>query len=142
MTRRKIGDSDQSSSGSELDDDYDEVDDLSDMKKTIEAMTPGSEERKMAAREFKRLKRIPQGSVENGVIRSYVRLCSDNSLYLLTYCLKITSSNGLRPCLGLGPLLMISIWWRSPLFVISHSLIEQGRSWMRTTLDWKRLNAD
>ncbi len=80
MNRRKIGDGSQSSSSSELDDD-DEIDDLTDMKKKIEAMNPGSEERRMAAREFKRLKRIPQGSVENGVIRSYVCRTSNYCLY-------------------------------------------------------------
>ena len=58
---------------SELDDDdQHEVDDLADLKKKIEAMS-GTEERKMGIREWRRLKRIPQGSVENGVIRNYVR---------------------------------------------------------------------
>ncbi|KAF5353538.1 hypothetical protein D9756_008013 [Leucocoprinus leucothites] len=62
-----------SSSTSELDDDdQHEADDLADLKKKIEAMEPGSEERKMGVREWRRLKRIPQGSVENGVIRSYL----------------------------------------------------------------------
>ncbi|KAG5652056.1 hypothetical protein H0H81_006453 [Sphagnurus paluster] len=64
--------------GSELDDDdQHEADDMADLKRRIEAMEPGSEERKMGAREWRRLKRIPQGSVENGVIRSYLEwLCS------------------------------------------------------------------
>ncbi|KAJ7493431.1 ATP-dependent protease La [Mycena galericulata] len=58
---------------SELDDDEQhEADDLADLKRRIEAMAPGSEERKMGVREWRRLKRIPQGSVENGVIRSYL----------------------------------------------------------------------
>ena len=62
-----------SSSSSELDDDdQSEQDDLADLKRKIEAMAPGSEERKMGVREFRRLKRIPAGSVENGVIRSYI----------------------------------------------------------------------
>jgi hypothetical protein len=61
--------------GSELDDDEQhEADDLADLKRRIEAMAIGSEERKMGVREWRRLKRIPQGSVENGVIRTYVRL--------------------------------------------------------------------
>lgn len=60
---------------SELDDDEQaEADDLADLRKRIEAMEVGSEERKMGVREWRRLKRIPQGSVENGVIRSYVCL--------------------------------------------------------------------
>lgn len=60
-------------SNSELDDDEQhEIDDLADLKKKIEAMEQGSEERKMGVREWRRLKRIPQGSVENGVIRSYL----------------------------------------------------------------------
>jgi ATP-dependent Lon protease len=58
---------------SELDDDEQhEVDDMADLKKRIEAMAHDSEERKMGVREWRRLKRIPAGSVENGVIRSYV----------------------------------------------------------------------
>ncbi|KAF8331857.1 Lon protease C-terminal proteolytic domain-containing protein [Cantharellus anzutake] len=72
VSRKKISESDSPTTGSELDDDNDEGDDLSDMKKQIEAMNPGSEERKMAVREYKRLKRIPSGSVENGVIRNYL----------------------------------------------------------------------
>ncbi|KZT23038.1 ATP-dependent protease La [Neolentinus lepideus HHB14362 ss-1] len=61
------------SSSSELDDDEQhEAEDLADIKKKIEAMEPGSEERKMGVREWRRLKRIPQGSVENGVIRTYL----------------------------------------------------------------------
>jgi len=60
-------------SGSELDDDEQhEADDLADLKRKIEAMAVGSEERKMGVREWRRLKRIPQGSVENGVIRTYL----------------------------------------------------------------------
>jgi len=60
---------------SELDDDEQhEADDMADLKRRIEAMEPGSEERKMGVREWRRLKRIPAGSVENGVIRSYVSL--------------------------------------------------------------------
>ncbi|KZT37119.1 ATP-dependent protease La [Sistotremastrum suecicum HHB10207 ss-3] len=58
---------------SELDDDeQSDQDDMADLKKKIEAMREGSEERKMGTREWRRLKRIPQGSVENGVIRSYL----------------------------------------------------------------------
>jgi ATP-dependent Lon protease len=58
---------------SELDDDEQhEADDMADLKRKIEAMAHGSEERKMGVREWRRLRRIPAGSVENGVIRSYV----------------------------------------------------------------------
>ncbi|KDQ54462.1 hypothetical protein JAAARDRAFT_209196 [Jaapia argillacea MUCL 33604] len=58
---------------SELDDDEQaEANDMEDIKRKIEAMEPGSEERKMGVREWRRLKRIPQGSVEHGVIRSYL----------------------------------------------------------------------
>ncbi|KAI0092261.1 Lon protease C-terminal proteolytic domain-containing protein [Irpex rosettiformis] len=60
-------------SASELDEDQQtEVDELADVKVKIEAMAKDSEERKMAVREWKRLKRIPQGSVEYGVIRNYL----------------------------------------------------------------------
>lgn len=58
---------------SDLDDDEQaDADDMADLRKRIEAMEVGSEERKMGVREWRRLKRIPQGSVENGVIRTYV----------------------------------------------------------------------
>ncbi|KAF8548420.1 ATP-dependent protease La [Imleria badia] len=60
-------------SGSELDeDDQADADDLADLRKKIEALDAGSEERKVGVREWRRLKRIPQGSVENGVIRTYL----------------------------------------------------------------------
>ncbi|KAG6840496.1 hypothetical protein C0991_006326 [Blastosporella zonata] len=63
--------------GSELDDDEQhEADDMAELKRRIEAMEVGSEERKMGVREWRRLKRIPQGSVENGVIRSYLEWLS------------------------------------------------------------------
>lgn len=63
-------------SGSELDEDEQaDADDLADLRKKIEALDAGSEERKVGVREWRRLKRIPQGSVENGVIRTYVRRC-------------------------------------------------------------------
>lgn len=62
-------------SASELDDDEQhEADDMAELKKRIEAMAPGSEERKMGVREWRRLKRIPQASVENGVIRTYASI--------------------------------------------------------------------
>ncbi|KAF8968849.1 Lon protease C-terminal proteolytic domain-containing protein [Flammula alnicola] len=62
-----------SGGSSELDDDEQhEADDMADLKRKIEAMEPRSEERKMGVREWRRLKRIPAGSVENGVIRSYL----------------------------------------------------------------------
>lgn len=61
--------------GSELDNEEQaEVEDMAEIKAKIEAMAKDSEERKMGVREWRRLKRIPQGSVEHGVIRSYVGL--------------------------------------------------------------------
>jgi len=60
---------------SELDDDEtSEAEDMADIRKKIEAMEVGSEQRKTGVREWRRLKRIPQGSVEHGVIRNYVGL--------------------------------------------------------------------
>ncbi|KAI6120252.1 ATP-dependent protease La [Pisolithus croceorrhizus] len=60
-------------SSSEPDDDEQaDADDLADLKKKIEALEAGSEERRVSIREWRRLKRIPQGSVENGVIRTYL----------------------------------------------------------------------
>lgn len=72
-----ISPADGTAGSSELDDDEQkEADDMADLKRRIEAMEVGSEERKMGVREWRRLKRIPQGSVEHGVIRTYVRLFS------------------------------------------------------------------
>lgn len=69
-----MADDNQSGPASELDDDsQSEVEEMAGVKAKIEAMAKDSEERKMAVREWKRLKRIPQGSVEHGVIRNYVR---------------------------------------------------------------------
>lgn len=70
---RTSGSTSEGSSNSELDDDDQQnADDMADIRRKIEAMEQGSEERKTAVREWKRLKRIPQGSVEYGVIRNYV----------------------------------------------------------------------
>lgn len=81
----RTDDSGKATSGSELDDDEQaEADDLADLKRRIEAMAVGSEERKMAVREWRRLKRIPQGSVENGVVRTYVSPSTVSSLLYLT----------------------------------------------------------
>lgn len=58
---------------SDLDDDEAaEQEDMAEIRSRIEAMGPDTEERKMAVREWRRLKRIPHGSVEHGVIRNYV----------------------------------------------------------------------
>lgn len=80
-----LGPSEHSSgSNSELDDDpQNEADEMADVKAKIEAMAKDSEERKMAVREWKRLKRIPQGSVEYGVIRNYV--CSRSLFRFKSY---------------------------------------------------------
>lgn len=59
---------------SELDDDGDDADYLAEIRTKIEAMSAGSEERKMGVKEYRRLKRIPAGSVEYGVIRTYVSI--------------------------------------------------------------------
>jgi ATP-dependent Lon protease len=62
-----------SASGSELDNDEQaEQDDLAEIKQKIEAMEQGSEVRKAAVREWRRLKRGPPGSAEQGVLRTYV----------------------------------------------------------------------
>lgn len=73
--------------GNELnDDEQNDTDDLVELKQKIEAMEPDSEERKMCVREWRRLKRIPAGSVENGVIRTYVRISGPDPWNSLTMC--------------------------------------------------------
>jgi ATP-dependent Lon protease len=56
----------------EFEEEGDEAEYFADIRAKIEAMLPGSEERKMGVKEYRRLKRIPSGSMEHGVIRSYV----------------------------------------------------------------------
>jgi ATP-dependent Lon protease len=67
-----LGKSSRPGPASDLDDEDGEADELAELKRKIEAMAQGSEERKTGVAEYKRLKRIPQGSAENGVIRNYV----------------------------------------------------------------------
>ncbi|KDQ24068.1 hypothetical protein PLEOSDRAFT_1048574 [Pleurotus ostreatus PC15] len=79
---------------SELDDDEQhDADDMADLKRKIEAMAPGSEERKMGVREWRRLKRIPQGSVENGVIRNYVCILINLDLHRLEWLTSVPWPN-------------------------------------------------
>jgi ATP-dependent Lon protease len=67
--------SSSSSSSSDLDtDEAADADDLAQLRAQIEALAPGSEERRMAAREWKRMRRMQPSSVEAGVVRSYVSL--------------------------------------------------------------------
>lgn len=64
---------DNRESASELDEDGGDEDAfMAELKEKIETMEKDSEERRMAAREYLRLKRIPATSVEHGVIRTYV----------------------------------------------------------------------
>lgn len=56
----------------EFDEEGDEAEYLSDIRTKLEAMVLGSEERKMGVKEYRRLKRIPSGSMEHSVIRTYV----------------------------------------------------------------------
>lgn len=72
----------------DLDLDSNESDDteLMDIRRKLEAMTPGSEERKAGVREWRRLKRLlgaggaggGGGSIEGGVIRGWVGLFSSH----------------------------------------------------------------
>jgi len=56
---------------SELDDDSEhEADNLADMKKKIEAVQFGTVEKKVGIRECRRFKRIFQGGIGDGVVRS------------------------------------------------------------------------
>ncbi|CAL1698106.1 unnamed protein product [Somion occarium] len=68
-----VGDEQSPRAPSELDNDEQaEMEDMAEIRTKIEAMAQGSEERKMAVREWRRLKRIPPGSVEHGVVRNYL----------------------------------------------------------------------
>ncbi|KAG8908806.1 hypothetical protein FRB99_003044 [Tulasnella sp. 403] len=62
----------QPKSDDELDDQVNDEAELADVKRKIEALLKGSEERKAAVREYRRLKRIPPGSVETSVVRNYL----------------------------------------------------------------------
>jgi ATP-dependent Lon protease len=57
----------------EFDEDGDDSEYLTEVRAKLERMVPGSEERKMGVKEYRRLKRIPGGSVEHSVVRTYVR---------------------------------------------------------------------
>ncbi|KZT64831.1 ATP-dependent protease La [Daedalea quercina L-15889] len=60
-------------SSSELDDeDHAEHEEMQDIRVKIEAMAKDSEERKMAVREWRRLRRTPATGIEHGVIRNYL----------------------------------------------------------------------
>ena len=74
LSRSPLPSSPSSTSGdSDLDDDdQHDLSDLADLKAKIEALPPGSEVRRMGVKEWRRLKRIPAGSVENGVVRTYL----------------------------------------------------------------------
>lgn len=52
--------------------DADGEDEMANVKRKIEAMEVGSEERRVGVNEWRRLKRIPQQSAEYGVVRNYV----------------------------------------------------------------------
>lgn len=78
------GDGRAPSAASELDDDEQaEAEDMADIRAKIEAMARDSEERRMAVREWRRLRRTPAGSVEHGVIRNYVRAIPPPFAFLL-----------------------------------------------------------
>ena len=73
----------------ELDDDSQhEADSSANLKKEIEAMQSGTVERRIGVREWRRFERISQGSVGNGVMRSYVRpfILFHLQLHLNTLC--------------------------------------------------------
>ena len=53
-------------------------DGLIDLRRKIEKLAVGSEERKVGVNEWKRLKRIPSASAEWGVVRGYVRQISQH----------------------------------------------------------------
>ena len=68
---------------------------LADLKKEIEVMESDTKERKMGIMEWRRLNRIRQGSVENSVIGSYVRLSFffiDDSTHIHTMQLECPTS--------------------------------------------------
>ncbi|TBU30927.1 ATP-dependent protease La [Dichomitus squalens] len=86
-----------SRSGSELDDnEQSEAEDMAEIRNKIEAMAKDSEERKMAVREWKRLQRIPSGSVEHGVIRNYLEWLTSIPWPSSAAYANITSSDKLK----------------------------------------------
>ncbi|TFY75287.1 hypothetical protein EWM64_g8725, partial [Hericium alpestre] len=69
---QSVGVHDDGKELSDLDADAEGEDELADVKRRIEAMEDGSEERRVGVAEWRRLKRIPQQSAEYGVVRSYL----------------------------------------------------------------------
>ncbi|KAI0033504.1 Lon protease C-terminal proteolytic domain-containing protein [Vararia minispora EC-137] len=71
---QKSADANASSGSADLDAPADESDPdgMQELRKKIERLAQGTEERRVAANEWKRLKRIPSASAEWGVIRTYL----------------------------------------------------------------------
>ena len=126
---------------SELDDeDQAEQEEMADIRAKIEAMAKDSEERKMAVREWRRLKRTPQTSVEHGVIRNYVRVLRLLHVFRLIHRAShiLYSSNGSLLCPGQrprGPLRRAWLWLPCATGTSSPMPV---RSSTRTIMAWTR----
>jgi len=62
---------------------------MANLKEEIEAMRPGTEERKTGIREWRRLKRTLQRSNENGVIKSHICPFIFSSTIPVTYTMQL-----------------------------------------------------
>lgn len=107
-------------------------DELEALVRRVDALPPGTEVRRVASAEARRLKRIPPQNAEHGVVRNYVRTRTFS-----TYVLRrpdAVSSNGSLRYHGF-PYLRA----RTPLHVPTF-LPMQGCNSMRTTLGSARLS--
>jgi hypothetical protein len=138
---RKVGWSANNGAGNELnnDDEQNEADDLAELKRKIEAMELNSEERKMGVREWRRLKRIPAGSVENGVIRTYVRISELGFVHIPGFIDYVRAYSLIGSHLFHGQtrhcLLRLVMF---PRFTSQNPLLPPAPNSTRTTLGWKK----
>jgi ATP-dependent Lon protease len=69
LQRLEVGNSDFHGTGNVVEDE----DELEALARRVDALPPGTEVRRVASTEARRLKRIPPQNAEHGVVRNYVR---------------------------------------------------------------------
>jgi hypothetical protein len=131
LQRLEPGNTDLHGTGSVAEDE----DDLDALVRRVDALPAGTEVRRVASTEARRLRRIPPQNAEHGVVRNYVRTRTFfHALCLTLRSAAATSSNGLPHCHGLHHPLA-----QTPLRGRTFSQT-QSRNLMRTTLALIRSN--